>query len=320
MVKNRMGFWAGKKVLVTGGAGFVGSHVVDKLKQKNCNEIYVPRSKHYNLVEEKDVCRLFTDTDPDIVIHLAGKVGGIMANIAAPAEFYYKNLMMGTLTMEYARRAGVEKFTALIPGCSYPRDCEIPFKERYYWDGFPEPTSAPYAIAKKVLHIQSMAYREQYGFNSIILIPGNLYGPRDNFNPETSHVIPALIRKFLEAKEKGRNEVTVWGTGKPTRSFFYIEDCAEAMLVATEKYNKSEPLNLDMGKETSILELAEMIKELTEFEGKIIWDRSKPDGQPRRCFDVSRAKEEIGFVARTNLRRGLEKTIEWYQKNRHLYE
>ena len=314
-----MGFWDKKEALVTGGSGFVGSHVVDQLKSKHCKSIIVPRSKDYDLTKEEKVQSLFSNYNPDIVIHLAGKVGGIMVNIQKPGEMFYDNLLMGTYSMEYSRRTGVEKFVAVIPGCSYPRICDVPFKEENYWDGFPEPTSAPYSTAKKLLHIQSIAYRTQWGFNSIILIPGNLYGPRDDFNIETCHVIPALINKFVNAKEKGDEEVIVWGTGKPTRSFYYIEDGAKAIVDATEKYNKSEPLNLDVGKETSIHDLIYLIKKLTDFNGKIVWDRTKPDGQPRRCFDITKAKKEIGLKNNTTLEEGLKKTIEWYKQNKQLY-
>jgi GDP-L-fucose synthase len=309
-------FFNNKRILVTGGAGFLGSYVVGKLKQRGCKDIFVPRSKDYNLVQMDAVKRLYKDSNPNIVIHLAAAVGGIGANCERPADFFYDNIMMGVQLMEEARLRKVSKFVNIGTVCSYPKFTPIPFKEKDLWNGYPEETNAPYGLAKKMLIVQSQAYRQQYGFNSINLLQVNLYGPGDNFAPEISHVIPALIKKCCDAIKNRENRIIVWGTGKPTREFLYVEDAAEGILLATEKYNKSEPINLGSGFEISIKDLVELIARLTGFKGEIIRDASKPDGQPRRCLDVSKAKKEFGFVAKTTFEEGLKKTIEWYKDER----
>jgi GDP-L-fucose synthase len=313
-----MSFWTNKRVTVTGGAGFLGSFVVEKLKERGCTHIFVPRSKDYDLIDNEAVKRLYRDSKPDIVIHLAAVVGGIGANRENPGKFFYDNLMMSVQMMEQGRLAGLEKFVAIGTVCAYPKFTPVPFKEENLWNGYPEETNAPYGLAKKMLLVQSQAYRAQYGFNSIYLIPVNLYGPRDNFDLKTSHVIPALIRKCVDAVENQDDEIVVWGTGKPTREFLYVEDAAEGILLATEKYNKSDPVNLGSGFEISIKDLVDLIVRLTGFKGKIIWDTSKPDGQPRRCLDTSKAEKEFGFKAKTNFEEGLKKTIEWYKKTRSI--
>jgi GDP-L-fucose synthase len=311
-----MGFWDKKRVLVTGGAGFLGSFVVEKLVERGCKDIFVPRSKDYDLVEMDAIRRLYQDSKPDIVIHLAARVGGIGANRANPGKFFYDNLMMGVQLMEVGRQAGVEKFVALGTICSYPKFTPVPFKEEQLWNGYPEETNAPYGLAKKMLLVQAQAYRQQYGFNAIYLLPVNIYGPRDNFDLETSHVIPALIRKCIEATERGDDRVAVWGTGKPTREFLYVEDAAEGILLAAERYNKPEPVNLGAGFEISIKDLVELIARLTGFNGSLFWDSSKPDGQPRRMLDTSRAEKEFGSRAKTSFEEGLERTINWYLKHK----
>jgi len=308
-----MTFWENKRVLVTGGAGFLGSFVVEKLRERGCKDIYVPRSKDYDFVEMEVVRRLYRDARPDIVIHLAAKVGGIGANRANPGKFFYDNLMMGVQMMEVGRQFGIEKFVALGTICCYPKFTPVPFKEEDLWNGYPEETNAPYGLAKKMLLVQSQSYRQQYGFNSIFLMPVNLYGPGDNFNPNSSHVIPALIKKCFDAIKNDEREIVVWGTGKATREFLYVEDAAEGILLATEKYNKSDPINLGAGFEISIKDLAELIAKLTGFKGKIVWDTSKPDGQPRRMLDTSKAEKEFGFKSKTGFEEGLKKTIEWYR-------
>ena len=308
-----MGFWKDRRVLVTGGGGFLGSFVVEKLQVQGCKEIFVPRSKDYNLVEMEAVKRVYKAAKPDIVIHLAGRVGGIGANQNNPAKFFYENLMMGVQMMEVGRQVGLEKFVAIGTICAYPKLAPAPFKEEDLWNGYPEETNAPYGIAKKMLLVQAQAYRQQYGFNAVFLLPVNLYGPRDNFDPETSHVIPALIRKCVEAKRSGNPKIVVWGTGRATREFLYVEDAAEGILLAAERFNKPDPVNLGAGFEISIARLVELIAEITGFDGEIVWDREKPDGQPRRMLDTTRAFIEFGFRAKTSFEEGLKKTVDWYQ-------
>jgi len=309
-----MTFWDNKKILVTGGAGFLGSFVVDKLKENGVNpeNIRIPRSRDTDLRGWENCVEAVKDID--IVIHLAARVGGIGYNMKYPATLFYDNALMGIQLMEAARQENVEKFVAIGTVCAYPKYTPVPFREEDLWNGYPEETNAPYGLAKKMLLVQSQAYRQQYGFNSIFLLPVNLYGPRDNFDLENSHVIPALIRKFVEALENNKKEVEVWGTGNVSREFLYVEDAAEGILLATEKYNKPEPVNIGAGFEIKIEDLVELIAELTGFRGEIKWDTSKPDGQPRRCLDVSKAKKEFRFKAKTDFREGLEKTIEWYRR------
>jgi GDP-L-fucose synthase len=307
-----MSFWSPRRVTVTGGAGFLGSFVVEKLRERGCRDIFVPRSSQYDLVDMEAVKRLYRDTRPDIVIHLAARVGGIGANQASAGKFFYDNAMMGIQLIEQGRLFGLEKFVALGTVCAYPKFAAVPFREETLWDGYPEETNAPYGLAKKMLLVQSQAYRDQYGFNSIYLLPVNLYGPLDNFDLETSHVIPALIRKCLEAKERGEAEIVCWGDGSPTREFLYVEDCAEAILLATERYNESEPVNIGTGREISIKDLIKVIAQLTEYRGRIVWDTTKPNGQPRRCLDTERARKLFGFSAKRDFREGLRQTIEWY--------
>ncbi|RPF47018.1 GDP-L-fucose synthase [Thermodesulfitimonas autotrophica] len=311
-----MSFWRDKRVVVTGGAGFLGSFVVEKLRERGCREVFVPRSREHDLREREVIRRLLRETRPDVIIHLAARVGGIGANRAHPAEFFYDNLMMGVQLMHESWRAGVEKFVAVGTVCAYPKFTPVPFKEEDFWNGYPEETNAPYGLAKKMLLVQAQAYRQQYGFNAIYLLPVNLYGPRDNFDLETSHVIPALIRKCVEAKEQGQSQIEVWGTGSPTREFLYVEDAAEGILLATERYNGAEPVNLGSGQEISIKELVALIARLTGFAGQITWDTTKPDGQPRRRLDTRRAEEYFGFKAQTPLEEGLRRTIDWYLETR----
>jgi GDP-L-fucose synthase len=307
-----MTFWTKRRVTVTGGAGFLGSFVVEKLKERGCENIFVPRSREYDLVDGEAVKRLYRDARPDIVIHLAARVGGIGANRANAGKFFYDNAMMGIQLIEQGRVFGVEKLVALGTVCAYPKFSPVPFSEENLWDGYPEETNAPYGLAKKMLLVQSQAYRAQYGFNSIYLLPVNLYGPRDNFDLETSHVIPALIRKCIEAKERAEPEIVCWGDGTPTREFLYVEDCAEGILLATEKYNQSEPVNIGTGQEISISDLVHLIAELTCYRGRIIWDSTKPNGQPRRCLNTNRARQLFGFNAATDFREGLRRTVDWY--------
>ncbi len=309
-------FWKDKKVCVTGGAGFLGSFVLAALEKRGAEDVFVPRIEDYDLTDVSDIRRMLQDSDPDIIIHLAALAGGIGANLERPAEFFYDNLMMGVPLMHEAYKQGVDKFVAIGTICAYPKFAEIPFKEDDLWLGYPEETNAPYGLAKKMLLVQAQAYREQYGFNAIYLLPVNLYGPRDNFNLKTSHVIPALIRKFVEAQERGDKEVVLWGDGSPTREFFYAGDAAEGILMAAEKYHEGEPVNLGAGAEISIKDLAELIGRLTKFEGQVVWDTSKPNGQPRRMLDVSRAKEKFGFTAQLTFEDGLRNTIEWFLANR----
>ena len=310
-------FWQNQRVCVTGGAGFFGSYVVEKLEQLGAAEIFIPRIEQYDLVNLDDIRRMLRDGDPSLIIHLAALVGGIGANRARPADFFYTNLMMGVQLMHEAWKYGVDKFVAVGTICAYPKNTPVPFKEENLWDGYPEETNAPYGLAKKMLLVQAQAYRQQYDFNAIFPLPVNLYGPRDNFNLETSHVIPALIRKYIEAKEQGKSQVVLWGNGTPTREFLYVEDAVDGLLLAAEHYNNSEPVNLGSGNEISIKDLAEMIAYLTGFEGELVWDTTKPNGQPRRALDVNRAKQLFGFHAETSLKEGLKQTIEWYQANKN---
>lgn len=305
-----------KNILVTGGAGFLGSFVVEKLKKRGCKNIFVPEIQRYDLVRIEAIRRLYKKARPDIVFHLAAKVGGIGANKEKPGEFFYDNLIMGINMMEEGRLFGIEKFITLGTICCYPKFTPVPFREEDLWSGYPEETNAPYGLAKKMLLVQSQAYRKQYGFNSIFLMPVNLYGPRDNFDPASCHVIPALIKKCIAAVEKKDGEIMVWGTGKVTREFLYVEDAAEGILLAAEKYDKSEPVNIGSSFEISIKDLAALIAKLTGFKGRIAWDASKPDGQPRRMLDTSRAFNEFGFKAKTDFQEGLKNTIEWYRKNK----
>ena len=301
-----------RKILVTGGGGFLGRLVTKKLKERGCSDIYIPRSKDYNLVEMDAVRQLYRDAKPDIVIHLAASVGGIGANMQNPGSFFYDNLMMGVQLLEEGRRANLEKFVAIGTICSYPKFTPVPFKEIDIWNGYPEETNAPYGLAKKMQLVQSQAYRQQYSFNSIFLLLVNLYGPGDNFDPESSHVIPALIKKIIDAKNRGDKSVVAWGSGQVTREFIFVEDAAEGIVLATENYDKSDPVNIGAGFEISIKELADLICDLADYDGDIEWDISKPDGQPRRCLDISRANEEFSFKAKTDFREGLTRTIEWY--------
>jgi len=333
-----MDFWQNKRVLVTGGAGFLGSFVVEKLQERGCKDVFVSRSKDYDLVEMEAVKRLYNDANPDIVIHLAAKVGGIGANRANPGKFFYDNLMMGVQMMEAGRQVGIEKFVAIGTICAYPKFTPVPFKEEDLWNGYPEETNAPYGLAKKMLLVQAQAYRQQYGFNAIYLLPVNLYGPKDNFDLESSHVIPALIKKIFDAMyepdkpdrtdkqdkpdklNKLDKPITVWGTGKATREFLYVEDAAEGIILAAERYNKPDPVNLGVGFEISIKDLVELISKLTGFKGKIVWDTTKPDGQPKRMLDTTRAFKEFGFKAKVGLEEGLKKTIEWYLSTKQTRE
>jgi len=302
-----------KRVLITGGAGFLGSHVVEELKNLGCKHLFVFRSSEYDLRKPGETIRLFDEKKPQVVIHLAAVVGGIGANRNSPARFFYDNLMMGAEVIEQAHRHQVEKVVAIGTVCAYPKYTPVPFREENLWDGYPEETNAPYGIAKKMLLVQAQAYRQQYGLNTIYLLPVNLYGPRDCFDPEKSHVIPALIKKCFDAIDAGVDHVDVWGSGTASREFLYVEDCARAIVQATQHYERPAPVNLGSGHEINIRALAELICELTGFRGEIRWDPSKPDGQPRRCLDVSRAEHEFGFRAQTDFRAGLRKTIEWYR-------
>lgn len=311
-----------KTVVITGGAGFLGSHICRLLRERGLKiegdsdhpNVYIPRSAKFDLTTEAGVQALFREISPDIVIHLAAVVGGIGANRCHPGEFYYKNIMMGAMLMEYARLHNVKKFVAVGTICAYPKFTEVPFKEDNLWDGYPEETNAPYGLAKKMMLVQSQAYRAQYGFNSIFLLPVNLYGPGDNFDPASSHVIPALIKKCVDARNAGADKITCWGSGRATREFLYVEDAANAIVLATERYENNAPVNIGAGSEISIRELVTLIAEMTRYKGTIVWDATKPDGQPRRCLDVTRAKE-FGFTASTPFRDGLLKTIEWYENH-----
>ncbi len=307
-----------KKVIVTGGEGFLGKFVVNRLKDRNCSDIFIPGKADYDLRDLRAVIKMYKDAKADIVIHLAAVVGGIGANRENAGSFFYDNLIMGVQLMEQARLNNIEKFIAIGTVCSYPKFTKVPFKEKDLWIGYPEETNAPYGLAKKMLLVQSQAYRDQYDFNSIFLLPVNLYGPGDNFEIKSSHVIPALINKFIEAKKNNSSEVEVWGTGKATREFLYVDDCAEGIVLATEKYNMKDPVNIGAGFEISIKDLAEKIKDIIGFNGKIFWNKSKPDGQPRRCLDTSKAFDVFGFKAITDFDSGLRKTIQWYKDNFNL--
>lgn len=318
-------FWKDKRVIVTGGAGFLGSFVVEKLQERGAAEIFVPRSQQYDLTDINAIRRMYDDALSrrsttaalkTIVIHLAALAGGIGANRARPADFFYVNLIMGVQLMHEAWLRGVDKFVAIGTICAYPKFTPLPFREENLWDGYPEETNAPYGLAKKMLLVQAQAYREQYGFNAIYLLPVNLYGPRDNFDLHTSHVIPAMIRKFIEAQERGQEQVVLWGDGSPTREFLYVEDCAEGILLAAERYDGAEPVNLGSGMEISIKDLAYMIARLTGYRGEFVWDTTKPNGQPRRALDISRAEKYFGFRAQMPFEEGLRRTIEWYRRHR----
>lgn len=311
MGETRNSFWQKRRVCVTGGAGFLGSFVVEKLQARGA-EVFIPTIEKYDLTKIESIRKMYDDSHPDLVIHLAAQVGGIGANREHPAEFFYNNLMMGVQLIDEAYRRKIAKFVALGTICAYPKFTPVPFKEEDLWGGYPEETNAPYGLAKKMLLVQSQAYRQQYGYDSIFLMPVNLYGPRDNFNPESSHVIPALIRKCIEAKASGSESIEVWGDGSPTREFLYVADAAEGILLAAERYNSSEPVNLGSGMEISIKDLVTLIAKLTGFTGRIVWNTSKPNGQPRRRLDVSRAEREFGFKAKVNFEEGLRETIDWY--------
>ncbi|HOI76287.1 MAG TPA: GDP-L-fucose synthase [Methanofastidiosum sp.] len=310
-----MNYFSNKKILVTGGAGFLGSNVISQLKKKvaDPSQIIIPRSKDLDL-RDWDNCQKVLD-DVDIVIHLAAKVGGIGYNQAHPAELFYDNAIMGIQLLEAGRRKDIKKFVIVGTVCAYPKFTPVPFREEDIWNGYPEETNAPYGLAKKMLLVQAQAYREQYGFNSIYLLPVNLYGPGDNFNPESSHVIPALIKKFVDAKNKGEKEVEIWGTGNASREFIYVEDAARGIILATEKYNSKDPVNIGSGKEITIKELVELIRDEVGYTGQIKWNLEKPDGQPRRCLNTDKAKTAFGFEAEMSIEEGIKKTVEWYYKN-----
>ena len=309
-------FWQKRRVCVTGGDGFLGQVVVRKLRERGAEQIYIPIYPQIDLVKPEDIDRVLDESQADLIIHLAAQVGGIGANREHPAEFFYNNLMMGVQLMHKAWQRGVEKFVAIGTICAYPKFTPLPFKEDDLWNGYPEETNAPYGLAKKMLLVQAQSYREQYGYNAVFLLPVNLYGPGDNFNPSSSHVIPALIRKFVEARDAGLGEVVVWGDGSPTREFLYVEDAAEGILKAAENYNHPDPVNLGSGQEISIKDLAEKIARMTGFEGRLVWDTTKPNGQPRRCLDTQRAWEKFGFKAQMDFETGLQNTIDWFLANR----
>jgi len=315
-----MSFWSSRRVVVSGGHGFLGSFVVEKLRAAGCREVMIPRSRDFDLREKSQALRLYEQARPDVFIHLAAVVGGIGANLANPGRFFYDNAVMGLNVIEAARVVGIEKFVCAGTVCSYPKFTPVPFHEENFWDGYPEETNAPYGLAKKMLLVQLQAYRQQYGMNGVYLTPVNLYGPRDNFDLETSHVIPALIRKCWEAKQTGIHELLAWGTGSATREFLYVEDAAEAIIVAAEKYSKAELVNLGSGEEITIRDLVEQIRSLVGFKGAVRWDAAKPDGQPRRCLDTSRAITEFGWRAKTTLRDGLRETFQWFEADAKLAE
>jgi len=310
-----MSFFSNKRVVVTGGAGFLGSVVVTQLREQGCRNIWVPRSQDYDLVQMEAVRRLYDEAAPDIVLHLAARVGGIGANQANAGRFFYDNLMMGTQLMEIGRQRRLEKFVALATICAYPKYTPVPFREEDLWAGYPEETNAPYGLAKKMMLVQAQAYRQQYGFNAIVLFPVNLYGPGDNFDMQTSHVIPALIRKCVEAQAKGEKQVVLWGDGSPTREFLYVDDAARAILLAAEHYNGDEPVNIGTGEEVTIQDLAHLIADEVGYKGELVWDTGKPNGQPRRCLDTRRAKELLGFEATCKLREGIQKTVTWFRSH-----
>ncbi len=308
--------WPQERVVVTGGAGFLGSYVLEALRARGATDVFVPRSADYDLVDMEAVKRLYRDARPTLVLHLAARVGGIGANRDNPGKFFYDNLMMGAQLIEVGRQVGLKKLVALGTICAYPKFCPVPFREEDLWNGYPEETNAPYGLAKKMLLVQSDAYRRQYGFDSIVLFPVNLYGPRDNFDLRTSHVVPALVRKCVEARERGEKKIVVWGTGAASREFLHARDAAEGILLAAERYEKSEPVNLGAGFEITIRDLVPLVARLSRFEGEIAWDATKPDGQPRRMLDTSRALREFGWKARIGFEDGLRETIEWFERNR----
>jgi len=310
-------YWDGRRVCVTGGAGFLGQVVVRKLRQRGAKEIFVPLIEEYDLVKLDSIQQMLQKSRPDLIIHLAAHVGGIGANREHPAEFFYDNLMMGVQLLHEAWKMGVEKFVAIGTVCAYPKFTPIPFREDDLWNGYPEETNAPYGLAKKMLLVQAQAYRQQYGFNAIFLLPVNLYGPGDNFDPRSSHVIPALIRKCVEAQETGQDEIVVWGDGSPTREFLFVEDAAEGIVMAAEHYNGAEPVNLGSGFEISIKDLAEKIVQITGFHGRLVFDTTQPNGQPRRALDISRAERYFGYRAKVDFDEGLRRTVEWYREYRH---
>jgi len=311
-----MNFWQEQRVIVTGGAGFLGSFVVAGLKTRGCTNIFVPRSRDCNLLDRAAIARLFEDTQPTMVLHLAAVVGGIGANREHPGKFFYENAIMGIELIEQARQFHLPKLLVAGTICAYPKFTPVPFQEEELWNGYPEETNAPYGVAKKAILVQCQAYRQEYGLNAVYLLPVNLYGPRDNFDPHTSHVIPALIKKCVDARDGGDTFIECWGTGNPTREFLYVEDAAEGILLAAEHYNKPDPVNLGSGREISVHDLVNLIAKLTGFAGEIRWDPTKPDGQPRRCLGVEKAEREFGFHARTPFEEGLRKTIHWYEENR----
>jgi GDP-L-fucose synthase len=306
-------FWSNKRVLVAGGTGFLGRHVVDKLRETGCQNIFIFHRDEYDLTREEQVVRLFRDHPADVVIHLAGLVGGIAANKTWPAQFFYQNLLMGAQLMHYAWQTGAQKFVCTGSPCGYPQKAPLPLKEESLWDGFPQQESAPYSLAKRMLHVQSMAYWRQHHFPAIVTIPANIYGPFANFDPENGYVIPSLVRKFIDATDQSAKTVEVWGSGAPTRDFVYVGDVAEGILLASETYNNSELVNLASGHETTIREVVETVAEITGFGGEIVWNRSMPDGQARRWFDISKAQKDLGYRCKTNLREGLRLTVEWYR-------
>src|SRR5512143_4106506 len=308
--------WPSERVVVTGGAGFLGSYVVDELRRRGATEVFVPRSRDYDLVDMEAVKRLYRDARPTLVLHLAARVGGIGANRDNPGKFFYDNLMMGVQLIEQARHAGVKQLVALGTICAYPKFCPVPFREKDIWNGYPEETNAPYGLAKKMLLVQSDAYRQQYGFDSVVLFPVNLYGPRDNFDLHTSHVIPALIRKCVEARERGEKQIVVWGTGAASREFLHARDAAEGIVAASERYDKSEAVNLGAGFEIKIRDLVPLVARICRFEGDLVWDPTKPDGQPRRMLDTSKALREFGWKARIGFEEGLAETVQWFEQNR----